>query len=112
MPEYWFSLTLIFSYKDRIVYSNLMREDTGQGKPVIWYFYTVAVVLGDIFHKNLKPLHPQPDYKRTFCFKTFYIFMSGVLKYFKVALKTFESTLCSCKIFYWKTKHGNTEGCS
>ena len=35
MPEYGFSLTRIFPYKDRIYYA--LRENTGQRKPVCWY---------------------------------------------------------------------------
>ena len=31
--EYGFSLTFLFPYKDRIIDSVLMRENTGQGKP-------------------------------------------------------------------------------
>ena len=36
MPEYGFSLTRIFLYKDRIYNYVLIREDTGQRKPVFW----------------------------------------------------------------------------
>ena len=36
MPEYGFSLTRIFLYKDRIYNFVLIREDTGQRKPVFW----------------------------------------------------------------------------
>ena len=36
MPEYRFSLTRIFPYKDKIYDYVLIREDTGQRKPVFW----------------------------------------------------------------------------
>ena len=36
MPEYGFSLTCIFRYKDRIYDYVLIRGDTGQKKPVFW----------------------------------------------------------------------------
>ena len=36
MPEYGFSLTCIFRYKDRIYDDVLIRGDTGQKKPVFW----------------------------------------------------------------------------
>ena len=36
MPEYGFSLTRIFLYKDRIYDYVLTREDMGQRKPVFW----------------------------------------------------------------------------
>ena len=38
MPEYGFSLNRIFPYKDRIYDYVLIREDTGQRKPVFWNF--------------------------------------------------------------------------
>lgn len=37
MPEYWFSRTRIFSNKDKIYDSVLIRENTGQRKPVFWH---------------------------------------------------------------------------
>ena len=37
MPKYGFSLTRIFSYKDRIVDSVLLRENAGQRKRVLWH---------------------------------------------------------------------------
>ena len=37
MPEYRFSMTRRFSYKDKIVDSVLMWEYTGQRKPVFWH---------------------------------------------------------------------------
>ena len=36
MPESWYSLTLIFLYKDRIYASVLIWENTGQRKPLFW----------------------------------------------------------------------------
>ena len=36
MPEYGFSLTCIFPYKDRIYDYVLIRGDTGQKKPVFF----------------------------------------------------------------------------
>ena len=42
MPEYGFSLTRTFPYKDRIkdrTYdSALIQENIGQKKPVLWHF--------------------------------------------------------------------------
>ena len=37
MPEYGFSMTCIIPYKDRIFDSVLIREYTGQRKPVLWH---------------------------------------------------------------------------
>ena len=37
MPEYGFSLTRIFRYKDRIVDFVLIPESAGQRKPVFWH---------------------------------------------------------------------------
>ena len=37
MPEYGFSLTRIFPYKERFVDSVLVPENTGQRKPVFWH---------------------------------------------------------------------------
>ena len=37
MPEYGFCLNRIFPYKDRIVNSVLIKENTGQRKPVFWH---------------------------------------------------------------------------
>ena len=36
MQEHGFSLTRIFPYKDRIKDSVLIREYTGQRKPIFW----------------------------------------------------------------------------
>ena len=35
MPEYGFSLTHMFLYKDRVYDYFLIREDTGQRKPIV-----------------------------------------------------------------------------
>ena len=46
MQKYGFSLTCILPYKDRIVYSILIRENTGQWKPIfshILYSATWAI---------------------------------------------------------------------
>ena len=64
LPEYGFSLTRIFPYKDRIEYSVLMRGHTGQRKPVVSYFvhsgdysqvalYTSEVRIGFILEDRL-----------------------------------------------------------
>ena len=37
MPGYGFSQTRIFPYKDRIVDSVVIRENTGQRKPRFWH---------------------------------------------------------------------------
>ena len=39
MSEYGFSLTRIFSYKDRVVDTVLIRENTGQRKPIFCLTY-------------------------------------------------------------------------
>ena len=41
MQEHGFTLTRIFPYKDRIYDFVLIREDTGQWKPVFLLFYVV-----------------------------------------------------------------------
>ena len=38
MPEYRFSLTLIFPYKNKIEDFVFIREYEGQRKPVVWHF--------------------------------------------------------------------------
>ena len=39
MPEYGFSLTCIFPYKDKIFDSFFIQENTGQRKLVIWHIF-------------------------------------------------------------------------
>ena len=42
MPEYGFSLTRIFLYKDEILDSVLIQENTRQRKPVFWHVLCIA----------------------------------------------------------------------
>ena len=37
MPEYGFSLTYIFQYKNRTFHFVLIRENMGQRKPIFWH---------------------------------------------------------------------------
>ena len=46
MPEYGFSMTRILPYKDRIVGSVLIQENTGQRKPVFWHILRSARYTG------------------------------------------------------------------
>ena len=41
MLEYGFSLTGIFPYKDRLFDFVLIRENSGQRKPIFWLIYVV-----------------------------------------------------------------------
>ena len=45
MREYGFSLSCIFPYKDRILGSVAIGENTGQGKPVFLY------ILRSVYHQ-------------------------------------------------------------
>ena len=51
MRAYWFSLTRIFPYKDRIVDSVLIWEYTVQWKPVCWH------ILRSVLNDNLYIFH-------------------------------------------------------
>ena len=53
MPEYLFSLTRIFSYKDRIYDSVLMWENKGQRKPVLWHILRSASLIEQKILENL-----------------------------------------------------------
>ena len=53
VPEYGFSLTCIFPYKDRIYNSVLIREWTSQTKPLLWH---ILRSVKSSFHEELKSL--------------------------------------------------------
>ena len=57
MQKYGFSLTLILPYKERIVDSVLLRENTGHWKPVFSH-----ILCSDIFNKeNINKLEKIKD---------------------------------------------------
>ena len=66
MPEYGFSLTCIFPYKDRIVDSVQPGEYMGQRKPAIWHILHSAY--WKKYWKNVNPLMPGGN-KRTYILK-------------------------------------------
>ena len=47
MPEYGFSLIHIFPYKGKIIDLVLIREYTGQRKPVFWHILHIDVTHGN-----------------------------------------------------------------
>lgn len=53
VPEYRFSLTCIFPYKDRIYNSVLIRKWMGQTKPLLWH---ILRSVKSSFHEELKSL--------------------------------------------------------
>ena len=54
MPKCWFSLTLIFSYKERIVDSVLILENPDQRKPVFWRIYAVIdLYVSHVYEKQV-----------------------------------------------------------
>ena len=55
MPEYRFSLTFIFSDKERISDSVLIREYTSQRKPVFWHISRI-VSYPEMLSIQLKPI--------------------------------------------------------
>ena len=55
MPEYRFSLTCIFPYKDKIDDSVLIRNYTGQRKSIFWHILCSNVIISGVSLANTQP---------------------------------------------------------